>query len=289
MVDEPVSATILLSDPRRVDRSAYLSLLHCVNDEEVLERLLYALAEAAAAHGARRLIGPTGLSPWLGSGLLLNAFNVTPPLHTAYNPPYMPDLLATMFQPCAEQRLYHVAVPAAGDANPGSLPIQDCSLADLAGTLFPLLQQACDDSAGFPLPDQLEAEFLHQLIGQLPATVRVASHDSEPVGFVVLQPDYGEVLRRARGGRNPLRAAWRHWRVRRPVDAGRVLFGAVTPAWRGRGVGRQLWHDAMQIARQSGWSTVTIGPFDPASPAAAFVRHQGARPMQQYTLYELGL
>jgi GNAT superfamily N-acetyltransferase len=86
--------------------------------------------------------------------------------------------------------------------------------------------------------------------------------------------------------------------VGRPVAAGRLLFGGVLPAWRGRGVGAALWGWALAAARARGWRTLTIGPLwsprrvsrvpaaDPEPLAAAFLLARGALPRQTYHLYE---
>ena len=98
-MEEPVAATVMLADERRQDGTAYLSLLHCVNDNETLERLLGAVMENLWEAGCQRVIGPTGLSPHLQSGALQNFFHLAPPLHTPYNPPYVPELLESVMEP----------------------------------------------------------------------------------------------------------------------------------------------------------------------------------------------
>ncbi len=65
IMDVPVAAAMILSDPRRQDGTAYLSLLRCVNDVESLERFVGVALEQAAYLGRNRLVGPTGLSPHL--------------------------------------------------------------------------------------------------------------------------------------------------------------------------------------------------------------------------------
>lgn len=100
-----------LCDPRRREGTAYLALLHCVNDPESLDRLLGRLAEALSARGCRRVIGPIGLSPHLGSGLLQDCWGQLPPLHTPYNPPYVPEVVGSAMRPLDRARLYHLEVP----------------------------------------------------------------------------------------------------------------------------------------------------------------------------------
>jgi hypothetical protein len=84
-------------------------LLRCANDEETLERLLDAALGWAGEQGCTQLVGPTGLLPAWQSGALLDHFHVTPPLHTPYNPPYLPDILAGAMTPLYDTALYQLA------------------------------------------------------------------------------------------------------------------------------------------------------------------------------------
>ena len=60
--EQPVAAAVLLCEPAPAG-AAYLSMLHCANDEETLDRLLGAAMERAAAAGCVRLVGPCGPLP----------------------------------------------------------------------------------------------------------------------------------------------------------------------------------------------------------------------------------
>ena len=287
--EETVAAAVLLTDPRMEDRTAYLAFPHIVNDEACLDRLLEGVMEQLWERGYRRLVGPIGVSPALGVGALLNYFNLTPPLHTPYNAPYVPELLAQSLEPIHEQQLF-VAVPTphadAAHANAGGGPaiLAPAAISALTGPLLPLLQSACASDL-FPAPDAEEARFLADVIGQWPSTLWVAEMEGTPVGFVWLQGDYAPVLRRSHGGRNPLWRPWIAYQRERPMRAGRLLLGGVLPAWRGQGIGRQLWRHALATSHAAGWATLTVGPVDVRSSGAAFLTAQGATPQQRYTLF----
>lgn len=291
--EEPVAATVALRDPRRRDGTAYLALLHCVNDSESLERLLARLTEALWAQGCRRLIGPTGLSPHLGTGLLQDHWDQLPPLHTPYDPPYMPEIVGSAMRPLARSRLYHLEVapelPPPPLARAQLVPLAP---ARLAADLLPLMAAACpppapvDGGGGFPTPDAEEAAFLLRWLGRWPLHGWLALVDGQPAGFALLQPDLAPCLRRAMGGRNLLWRAWLAWAGQRPVRQGRLLFGAVSPRWQGQGIGRQLLHQALLTARDQGWRSLNVGPLPDGLPACAFLERHGARPRQTYLLYQ---
>lgn len=282
--EETVGATVMLTDPRAHDRTAYLALLHVANDEECLDRLIQGVMEQAWERGYGRLLGPVGLLPVLGVGALANYFNVTPPLHTPYNPPYVPELLAQSLDVAHEQELYVI--------EPGQLPaasgepavIVPAPLSTLEHELLPLLQ-AVAATPHFPPMDALEAAMLVDAVGQWPASLWVARVGDEPVGFVLLQDDHAPLMRRTHSGRNPLWRPWIAWQRGRPARAGRMILGGVLPARHSQGIGRQLWRHALTLGHVRGWEALTVGPVDVGSPGAGFLVHMGAEPRQRYALF----
>jgi len=287
LFDEPVAAAMLLSDPRRRDGTAYLGLLHVANDAESLDRLLAVVMEQCWARGQRRVIGPTGLSPHLYSGVLHSHFHLDPPLHTAYNPPYLPEVLQSAFQPLLTTHLYEMAVPATPfDMADGPARLTPLAPRRLAQSLLPLLAAACAPCEPFPPPDRSEAAFLLDQLQPGPLLGWLARVERQPVGFVLLQPDLTAAMRRAQGGRNRLWRWWLQWRSHRRATAGRILLGGVLPAWRERGIGHQLTMRALHTGQQMGWRTLTIGPIPAATTGAQFVQQRGAAPKQHYVVYE---
>jgi GNAT superfamily N-acetyltransferase len=287
-LQHPIVMAVALGDARRPDTAAYLSLLRCVNDTDTLKRLLDYLLENLAAKGYHRLIGPTGLSPHLGTGLLQDYWDVVPPLYTPYAPPYMPEVVGLVLRPFARSQLYHLDIPAelppAPSVQARLLPFDP---ARLVTNLLPLLAAACPTWADFPPPDVEEAAFLLRWLSRWPLHGWLAEIDDQPVGFILLQPDLAPRVRLARGGRNLFWRAWLAWAKSRPTRHGRVLFGAVLPNWRGQGIGSQLLHQAIRTASQQGWQSLTFGPFPTMAPGVKFLKHRGAEARQTYLLYQL--
>lgn len=284
-MERTMAATVALVDPRRTDRTAYLALLHCANDPHSLDRLLDALIEKLRPHRCERLVGPVSLSPHLGSGLLQDAWNALPPLHTPYDPPYLLELVERGMRPLARQLLYRVEIPQQPPNLTGPAQIVPLEPARLATDLLLLLAAACP-ATDFPPPDAEEAAFLMRWLRPWPLYGSLASVEEEPVGFVLLQPDLAPLLKRFKGGHRWLRRLLLAWASRRGVQEGRLLFGGVLPAWRGQGIGHQLWQQALTIARDRGWQRLTIGPVPTRAPARAFLERQGASPARSYLLYQ---
>ncbi len=287
MIESPVAATVALCDPRRQDRTAYLALLRWVNEAECLARLLEYLAELLRARGYHKVIGPTGLSPHLGSGLLQDHWNCLPPLHSPYNPPYLPEVAESILQPGSRSQLYHLEIPPEPPPlSPTPAKLLPLEPARLATDLLPLMVTACPSWAGFVPPDAQEAAFLLPWLGRWPLFGWLAEVGGQPAGFVLLQPDLAPRLRLAKGGRHPLWRLWLAWAGRRPVRQGRVIFAAVRPRWQRQGIGRQLLRQAILTAQRQGWQNLSIGPLPDTSPGGKFLKHQGARARQTYLLYQ---
>ena len=288
--DQPVASAVALCDPRRRDGTAYLALFRCANDRGSLRHLAERLAEELWASGCRRVIGPTGFSPHVGTGLLQDYWNEIPPLYTPYNPPYLPEVASDALRPLGRSQLYRLEVPPEPPiASRGPAKLTPVEPARLATDLLPLLEAACPSWADFPPPDVEEGAFLLRWVGHWPLQGWLALVDDTPVGFVLIQPDLASRLRRANGGRNPLWRLWLAWASRRPAQTGRVLFGAVLPEWRDRGIGRQLLHQALSAGHSRGWTSLSIGPVPSTAPAGGFLEHHGAQPRQTYLLYRRDL
>lgn len=284
-MEEPVAATAILTGRAGASEVAYLGLLHCVNHVETMERLWGELAELLWSAGCSRVLGPTGLSPLLPAGVLQNYFHVTPPAHTPYNPPYLPEVLESVMEPVQELALYHIPIRQAIPRHKGPAQLEPLAPSRLAGDLLPLFGAVVERLEGVTPPDAAEVCFLLDWLQPGPLSGWLALQNGIPVGFVLLQPDLAPSLRLAGGGRNWAWRLWLAWRSRRPLAAGRLLYGGVAPAWRRRGIGGQLWRQTLATARQLGWRTLTIGPVATDSAAAHFLRQQGAEPRQRYLLY----
>jgi len=285
--DQPVAMSVLLADPRREDRTAYLSLLRCRNDADSFKKHFEFMMELLGSRGYSRVIGPIGLSPHLEAGLLQDSWNVIPPLHTPYAPPYLPEILESRLRPLARSQLYHLDIPPElPPAPPAWAKLAPLDPQRLATDLLPLLVTAIPTRPDFPPPDAAEAAFLLRWWGQGPLLGWLAEVGAQPVGFTLFQPDLSPRLRLAKGGRNLLWRVWLNWPKHRPTQHGRVLFGTVLPPWQGQGIGQQLLHQVQQTAQQQGWRSLIFGPFPMTAPTAKFIKRCGAKAQQSYLLYQ---
>ena len=286
--EEPVAAAILSIDPARKDGTGRLALLHCANDEETLDRIIGAAQEELWRYGGRRLVGPTGLSPLLPSGVLTNYFHVTPPLHTPYNPPYLAEIMATSLQPIEQTGIFTLnpLTNRPKDAVPTNIELVPLTARIAQSSPFATLwHTATHPEAELILPDTDEIAFLWQWITVWPWVGWVAMAQNDPVGFVLLQPDMAEQNRIAKGGQNPLWALWLQWRRRYGFKKGRLIFGGVIPGWQERGIGSLLWNKVLWYAQQQQWHSLAVGPIAASGAGATFLTKRGAQMQQSYSLY----
>lgn len=287
-MERTVAAALLFFNSRRDDRKAYLAELKSVNERESLNRLLYFAREKVQELGCQGFIGPIGLAPHLGSGLLMDHWDLMPPLHTAYNPPYLPELLSRKMEPLEQAGLYILEVPAESYSPDGPAQLSPLEPSRLSSDLLSLFKSGCPDWQHFPEPNQHETAFILNWIAKWPLIAWLARMDNEAAGFLLLQPDLAPLLDQAGGGRNIFWRIWLNWRRRKPVQHGRILFGGVRERWRGKGIGKQLLQQALLTARQQGWSQLSIGPIPENSNAGAFLRNQGSRLQQHYQIFQWG-
>jgi GNAT superfamily N-acetyltransferase len=216
----------------------------------------------------------------------MDSWDQVAPLHTAYNPPYLPEIIGSTAIPVRQSRLYELEVPRepAGGVQ-STVDIQPLIPSSLNGDLLRLFSGSLIDGADFPIVDTEEAAFLLRWISCWPVIAWTALADTQPVGFVILGPDLAPRLKRARGGRNPFKRAWLRLASRFRVRQGRIFFGGVPPRWRRQGIGRQLLNQAVITAQDKGWEKITIGPVQEDSETARFLYNTGARPCQSYQIY----
>jgi GNAT superfamily N-acetyltransferase len=289
--ERPVSAGILLKDPRRLDRTAHLAELHCVNDIESLERFLEYLSDHMASIGCNQLLCPIGISPYIRTGSLESHWNRTPPLYSSYNPPYLPEMLNSTMDKICTFKLYQFNVPKELPPAPGNaailIPLNPNNLSNKVSELIMALGSDISlnyQSANFPPPDDLEIEFLFRWIKNWPIYGWLAVVEDITVGFVLLQPDLVSKLKQTNGGKSLLWRIWLEFTKRSSTLQGKVVFGGVHPDWRGRGIGRQLIHQTLITAKDQGWRRVSIGPL--SNKNGEILEHMGARPLQVYSLYK---
>lgn len=293
LIETPVAVGLAAIDPQRPGDTAYLGPLLARNDPATLSRLFDALYESLYRLGARRVVGPTPLSPWAGIGLQASHWNHPAPSHLLSTPPYLPELLAGEFNSATRGVLWRLPASMPTTTPNAAITVTPVPPADLITQHLDLVR-AVLTATGWPPhtppPDALEAAFL---LGwwqrhSLHTSAWLAHHHGQPVGFALTQPDLGPQCHHTRGGRAALRQLVARLSPR-PILAGRVLLSGVQPEAHGQGISQALLHALLAHAHTQGWQSLLFGPVPEASPTATWLARRGATLAIHSQLYQQDL
>jgi GNAT superfamily N-acetyltransferase len=288
LIEEVVATAVIQIDPRRTDKTAYFSLFHTINDRATLRILFDSLSELLREVGCFRLLGPFGLSPFLERGVLQTHWDKSHSLYTAYNQPYFPELLAPILRPFMTQHLYHIPLPQrlAAPARP-DITIVPLSPHRLATDLLPLLQTACQNQLGCPVPDAQEAQFLHRLLPVRRQMLWGAEIAGQIVGFFLMLPDDSRARQRSRGGKQFWQIGMHQLLQQQKTQQGRLLLGGVLPQFRAQGIGRALVQKALSLGAEQQWAHIVAGPFSAEETAVSFFQATCTiQKQQKYIIYD---
>lgn len=282
-MEVPVAAAFVRTLPGQAE-TAYLTMLHLANDVTALRKLLEATAKELRPQGYRTLKGPAALSPYLAHGVLASHWNLTPPLHTPYAPPYVLELCGSLMQPEEALALYQLEV---GNVSTNGTTGNFFTASHLATDLLPLLQ-AATETPWLPPISAEEAALLLSQLEPFPLYGIAAETGGQIIGVALLQADESATLRHANGGKGP----WGRLALglpRKPASHGRLLLGGVLSEYRRKGWGTRLLQGSLSEARALGWKSLSIGPVPTGSVAARLLESFGASAEQRYQTFSASL
>lgn len=236
----------------------------CINNLEVAQGLIKAVAQSLFSQGKTIIQGPATMNTTQQVGLLVEGFKRPPQMMMPYNPSYYEVLLeANGFSPLLDlysyqwrqeenanrHKLFAVAKRAA--RIPG-IKIRPINLRDPWGEgkkLAELHNQTMTQQWGYVPMDQAEAaQYLASLRGYTdPEMLFFCEVDNIPVGVCLMTPDLGPILRASRRFGFPLALPFGE-----PKSL-RVGILGVTPDYRRRGVAALLIEKAIKIANRKGY------------------------------------
>ncbi|MFQ5591341.1 MAG: N-acetyltransferase [Phycisphaerae bacterium] len=280
----------------------YFGFFECVRDSDVAGQLFTEAAGWLRARGLNIMRGPINYSMNEECGLLIGPFDRPPSIMMPYNPPYYVDLIeGSGFKKVKDLFAYE-----AGKDNP--LPDRVVELIEFAterlgvrtrpfdkrqsqrdiAIIRDIYHSAWASHWGFiPMTDRevgcMAAELLR--IAD-PDLVRFAELEGEPVGFILVLPDWNQALKWGNGRLFPIGWARILWHSR-SIDAVRALAFGVKPAYRRQGVDLLLGYEAYKVGIAKGYSRVEMSwvPEDLELHIRA-LKHIGARLSKRYRIYD---
>jgi hypothetical protein len=197
--------------------AAHFYLYETERNPEITKRMFDIGTSWAKEHGLKRLLGPKGMSPLDGLGLLVRGFDHRPAFGMPYNPPFYPDLLT-------EYGFQNIREIESGYLNPQifSMPekvfraaelvqerkgfrvLQLHSRKDLREAIHLLGKMYNGALTGTDGNVALSDEDLDTITGGLlwiaqPELIKLILKDEQPVGFLLAYPDISAGLQATRG------------------------------------------------------------------------------------------
>ncbi len=198
-------------------RTGFFYYFDCIDDQQAASRLFSAAFDWLRARGLEAVIGPKGLTPLDGVGLLVRGFTERMPFGLAWNPPYYVQLLEVQgFAPRRDldsgrlgreapvpERIHQIADRV---RRRRGLEIMRFRTRRDLRALLPHLQSLYNQTLSgvrdnYPLDEAETRVMADQLLWfSDPRLIKAVVKDGQPVGFLLAYPDIADGLRRT-GGR----------------------------------------------------------------------------------------
>ena len=256
----------------RQEPFGFFGFFESLDDAIATERLLGAAGQFLKEKGMRGMRGPVNPSMHAPCGLLVEGFASAPSFLMPYNPPSYQALLETAGCRKAKDLLAYTleiwtdpppkVLRAAEEARRREIRIRQVDLKRLGKDIQifrELYNAAWEKNWGFTPMSHAEAQWMAKNLKPLiiPSLALIAEAGESPVGFLMLLPDYNQVLLHLNGRLGPLGLLKFLWYRRRIRDVRLLLLG-MKPEYRGKGVDALLFLTAFQSLREKGFTRAEI-------------------------------
>lgn len=282
----------------------FFGFFECLDDPTVSEGLLGAAGQFLKGMGMRAMRGPVNPSMHAPCGLLVEGFTSAPTFLMPYNPPSYRDLLERAGCQKAKDLLAYTlqiwtepppkVLRAAEEARRREIrvrPVNVKRLGEEIQTFRELYNAAWERNWGFTPMSRGEAQWMAKHLKPLivPGLTLVAEAGESPIGFLMLLPDYNQVLRHLNGRLGPLGLLKFLW-YRRGIRDVRLLLLGIKPEYRGKGVESLLFLTAFQHLREKGFTTAELSwILEDNWVVLRMSERLGGTPYKRYRIYELPL
>ena len=253
------------------DRVGFWGFFESVDDQEVVNRLLASARQWLAARGLDAMRGPVMPSTNYDCGLLIDGFDVEPTFMTPWNPPSY----ATMIERAGETKakdLVAYFIPMADSTF--ELPASFVAFADRAraksGLTFrdldlsrfnhelelcwDVYNSAWEENWGFvPMTKDeflVMAKDLKPLL--IPQFAFMAEVNGKPAGFMLIVPDFNQVLKRIRNGKLFPTGAIKLLLGKSKLRSGRVMALGIKREFRTRSIFPLFVYESFRRGRAYG-------------------------------------
>ena len=256
------------------------SMIEFVDDRQVAEALLNAVAQWGAQQGMTKIHGPLGITDFDKEGMLVEDFQLMGSMNTIYNPDYYPKHLEALgFEKEVDWVQVRVDIPdtvppkyqrvAQYDREQAGLRVIKVTNSDITKggygrRIFNLLNEAYQPIFGFSRlsDDQIDSyvkKYLALVDKQLMPVI--VNDKDELVGVAVCMGSMSKAMRKANGRMWP--TGWYHllkalkWKR---DDNAEMLLIAVRPDYQGLGVNALFFDDLIPVFQKYGFKWAETGP-----------------------------
>ena len=243
-------------------RQMRFGFMDFIDNEEVVDGLIDAVAEWGRERGMTEMVGPVGFTDLDQEGMLIEGFAEMGTMATIYNYPYYVRHFERLgFEKDADWVEYRITVP---DSIPekhtriGEIVMRKYGLSvkkftsrskirkEYGRAIFELINEAYADLYGFvPLTDRQIEHYINIYIGvlRLEDVTLIVDKDEKLVALGISMPSMSEALRKSRGKLFPL--GWYHLlrAIKGHTDVVDLLLVAVKPEYQSKGVNALIFND----------------------------------------------
>lgn len=243
-------------------RQMRFGFMDFIDNEEVVDGLIDAVAEWGRERGMTEMVGPVGFTDLDQEGMLIEGFDEMGTMATIYNYPYYVRHFERLgFEKDADWVEYRITVP---DSIPekhtriGEIVMRKYGLSvkkftsrskirkEYGRAIFELINEAYADLYGFvPLTDRQIEHYINVYIGvlRLEDVTLIVDKDEKLVALGISMPSMSEALRKSRGKLFPF--GWYHLlrAIKGHTDVVDLLLVAVKPEYQSKGVNALIFND----------------------------------------------
>ena len=243
-------------------RQMRFGFMDFIDNEEVVDGLIDAVAEWGRERGMTEMVGPVGFTDLDQEGMLIEGFDEMGTMATIYNYPYYVRHFERLgFEKDADWVEYRITVP---DSIPekhtriGEIVMRKYGLSvkkftsrskirkEYGRAIFELINEAYADLYGFvPLTDRQIEHYINIYIGvlRLEDVTLIVDKDEKLVARGISMPSMSEALRKSRGKLFPF--GWYHLlrAIKGHTDVVDLLLVAVKPEYQSKGVNALIFND----------------------------------------------
>jgi GNAT superfamily N-acetyltransferase len=283
------------------ERAGFFGFFECINDSSVCMALTDSVKKWLRRQNLHIMRGPMNFSTNEECGLLIEGFGEPPMIMMPYNHPYYKDLLdGCGLRKAKDLFAYIIEIPerlpdkiyrVAEIARKNGIVVRPINMKHFRGeltTFKKIYNSAWQRNWGFiPMTDE-EIDYMAGKLKQIIISelTFIAEYKGEPVGFMMLLPDFNYILKRLNGRLFPFGIFKALWYSRRIRDVRLLLLG-VTEGFRRRGVDALFFTEAFRYGSRKGYRKVEFSwILEDNYPVQNLIRMVDGRLYKRYRIYE---